>query len=1069
MGIWDILEIQATKDKEQIQAAYRKKLTVTNPEDNPEAFMALRQAFEEATKAADEPDEEQDEKKWDDSPLGRWMERVDDLYCHFSKRIDPKQWKALLQEDVCQNLDMCIKARDALLAYMMEHFFLPQSVVLLLDEHFNLRENIEELKEQFPPQFLDVVIIQSAEQQEYPPYEYLQGDDGLEFDRYLLYGSKLNECLEKGDAKAALEVVRLMEETGIRSPFLLIDKAKAYCQEKRFQEAEDLMQELIPQYEDLQDVKLMQGDICFFLGKEKEARQAYEAVLEQTPDSSWAKFGMAKCLTEEGNYKEANDILCKLLDEDPYDASALEWLRDCNERHKKQLRQELRRTDPDQNQEALFELAWCCFQNEGYQEVLELLSDIRPEEGREIEFHSLMGRSYLYKDQDEEALEHLKIWEKLLEAIPDESEKSKKKKEQFPFVLLLESNIYSSKGEYDQALELLNKALRKDPAYGLALEHKGQVLYDSWNLLEAVETLTYSIAINPKSHLSYLLRAKALYLMEQHGNAFDDCEQALALYPFELTAHLQEVRILTDAGEFEQAEEILRYLRQEGLSGSEIRFMEGYLQEGRGNPQSAAKIYREITQYKNKQEKQDSFDLDDLAEVYHRLALLEYDDDMEEFNHVIRLIDQGIAENERYVPLLEMKAHIACQCGFFDKALILYEEILRMAPGKIGTYGMIDSVYREMEQWDKALEYAELQVEQTPTGHAYMRRGQLFTCLDRRKEAWDDFVMASQLSPEQPYIYNYMGVILEFDNKEEEALEYYEKAISIGEEAGEFCDEAHRNAANLYCRKQEYHRAGRLLRDAFEETGDSRYLCEEIENWRLGGLFDRAEEALRCYQKAENLKEGSFALGWEQAHIYRDSGMMDLALESYDKLGAFEPTACREAAKILYHNGECEKALRYLKRAISMLDESHEMEEDDFSRADYYLWAAKTCLRMGDEQEATHFAEQGLGRISEEVVKAKNACLPMVYQLVGGLCAAMGQHEDALEFLEGALNMRKCDYCDYDCCIDALYELGDLFQQRGNREKALEYYKKGLAAAPFDADLVWEAALLEKGMEKGKS
>ncbi|NBI64258.1 tetratricopeptide repeat protein [Clostridiales bacterium] len=1069
MGIWDILEIQATKDKEQIQVAYRKKLTVTNPEDSPEAFMALRQAFEEAMKAAEEPNEEQEQQAWDDSPLGRWMERIDDLYCHFSKRIDPQQWKVLLREDVCQNLDMRIKARDELLAYMMEHFFLPQSVVLLLDEHFSLRENIEELKELFPPQFLDVVIVQSAEQKEYPPYEYLQGDDGLDFDQYLLYGSKLNECLEKGNAKAALEVITLMEKTGVNSPFLLIDKAKAYCQEKRFQEAEALMRELVPRYEELEDVKLMQGDVCFFLGKVQEARQAYDAVLKQVPDSSWAKFGMAKCLTEEGSYKEANEIFCQLLDEDPYDASALEWLRDCNERYKKQLRQELEAAGDSQDQEALFELAWCCFQNEGYQEVLRLLSDIRPEAGREIEYHSLMGRSYLYGDQDDVALKHLKIWEELLEKIPDDSEKGKKKKEQFPFVLLLESNIHSSKGEYDQALKLLDQALKKDPSYGLALEQKGQVLYDSWNLPEAVETLTDSIAVNPKSHLSYLLRGKALYLMDQHGAAFDDCEQALALYPFELTAHLQEARILTDAGEYDQAAGVLEYLRQEGLSGSEIRFMEGYLQEGKGDLKSAAKIYKEIVQHKKKREKEDSFELDDFAEVYYRLALLEYDDDMEDFNHVIQLIDQGMRENERYVPLLEMKAHIACQCGLFDKALALYEEVLKIAPGKVGTYGMMDRVYRELEQWDKALEYAELQVEQTPTGYAYMRRGQLFTCLDRRTEAWDDFVMASKLSPEQPYIYNYMGVILEFDSKEQEALTYYEKAISLGEEEGEFCDEAYRNAANLYCRKQEHRKAGKLLRAAYEATGDARYLCEELENWRLGGLFDQAEETLQLYRKAARLEEGSFAFGWEQAHIYRDSGKLALALECYDKLGAFEPTACREAAKILYHNGECQKALRYLKRAISMLSESHEIEEDDFSRADYYLWAAKACLRMGDKAEAARLAEQGLGQISEEVIKTKNSCLPMVYQLVGGLCGAMEEYADALEFLEGALRMRKCDYCDYNCCIDALYELGDLFQQQGDREKALEYYQKGLAAAPFDSDLAQEAALLEKGVEKGKS
>lgn len=1065
MGIWDILGIKETKDKDQIQAAYRKKLAVTNPEDSPEAFMTLRQALEAALKAADATEEDGKEEKqtWDDSPLGLWMRRVDDVYCHFSKRIDPKQWKALLEDDVCQNLDMCIRARDMLLEYMMGHFFLPQSVILLLDEHFSLRENMDELKELFPRQFLDVVIAQSAEQKEYPPYEYLKGDDSLDFDGYLLNGFKLGDCLEKGDAKAACEIIAAMEDTGIESPFLIIDKAKVYCQEKRFQEAEALL-DTLSGYEELEDIALMRGDVCFFLGKREQARQIYEAALKQDPNSSWGRFGLAKCLTEEGNYKEASDMFCQLLDEDPYDVDALEWLRDCNGRYKKQLEQRLNEKDAHRNQEILFELAWCNFQNEEYKETLRLLTPVQPEEDRKIEYNSLMGRACLYDEQEEAALQYFKNWEMLLEALPDEGENSKKKKEQLPFALLLESGIYSRKGEYGQALQLLDRVLEKEPEHGAALEQKGQVLYDSWNLERAVEVLDHAIAANPKSHVSYLLRARAYYRMEEYGAAFDDCERAIAIYPYELTAYLQETQILIDVGQFAQAEEILRYLQQERLSGSELRFMEAYLEEGKGNLQNAKKAYRTIiSQYKKKRDAKNSFELDDLAEVYYRLALSEYDEDMEDFSQVVRLIDKGLVENERYVPLLELKAHIACQCSFFDKALVLYQAVLKEAPGKPGTFGLMDMVYRELEQWDKALGCAQLQVEQTPTGYAYMRRGQLFTYLDRTKEAWEDFTMAMKLSPDQPYIYNYMGALLELEDKEDEAMAYYEKAISLGDQEGEFCDEACRNAANLYCRKKEYARTGKLLRQVYERTGDARYLCEEIEAWRIAGQFDRAEEVLSCYQKAKGLQKNAFDIEWEQANIYRDSGRLDLAFEQYDKLGAFEPAACREAAKILYHRGDCERALRYLERAISMLDEPHKIEEDDYSRADYYLWMAKAWLRMGAPKEAALLAKKGLELIPEGALQEKGTCSPMVYQLMGGLYAALGQQEKALEFLEKALELRKCDYCNYDCCIDALYEMGDLFQQQGNREKALEYYEKGLAAAPFDSDLKQEAALLEKG------
>ena len=49
---WSILNIEETTDEDAITIAYRKMLTVTNPEDNPNGFMLLRTTYEEALKYA---------------------------------------------------------------------------------------------------------------------------------------------------------------------------------------------------------------------------------------------------------------------------------------------------------------------------------------------------------------------------------------------------------------------------------------------------------------------------------------------------------------------------------------------------------------------------------------------------------------------------------------------------------------------------------------------------------------------------------------------------------------------------------------------------------------------------------------------------------------------------------------------------------------------------------------------------------------------------------------------------------------------------------------------------------
>ena len=55
--IFQILGIEYTKDEHLIKNAYREKLAVTNPEDNPEGFKRLRAAYEEACRLAKQPEE----------------------------------------------------------------------------------------------------------------------------------------------------------------------------------------------------------------------------------------------------------------------------------------------------------------------------------------------------------------------------------------------------------------------------------------------------------------------------------------------------------------------------------------------------------------------------------------------------------------------------------------------------------------------------------------------------------------------------------------------------------------------------------------------------------------------------------------------------------------------------------------------------------------------------------------------------------------------------------------------------------------------------------------------------
>lgn len=1064
MDIWNILGIQETKDKGAIQAAYRNKLTAANPEDDPEAFMALRAALEAALKAADEPEEKAsdngEEERWGNGPIGRWMKQVDDLYRHFSKRIDPKQWQALLQADVCLNLDTKTSARDALLEYMLDHFFLPQPVILAIDQAFNLRENMDELREAFPQEFLDAAILDSMEQQEYPPYDLLQGDDSLPFDEYLRLCSKLSGCISEGDTRRGREILAQMEATGIRSPYDEIERAKLCCQEEKYEEAKAAISRLLPEYGELSDVKLMQGDICFFLEAYEAARNAYSQVLDAEPLSKWGRFGLAKCYVKEGKLKEANEILCQLLQEDPYNQSAEDWLHECNTLYIDELEQQRRAGGG--SQELFFELGWSYFQNGEYQTVLDLFKDMEPEESRKIEFSSLIGRTCLYSGDEEGALGYIKNWEQYLLDLDDTEENQKKKEDQLPYVLQLESSIYQNLGETEHALALLDRLIEQKPDDAGAWRQKGQILHDIWDFEGAVEALSKSIELDRTSHVSYLMRAKAFYRMDFYGEAFDDCETSLDIYPYELASYVCKIKILIEAGELEEAKAVVAYLEGEEISGSELDFLKGYIEEAEERYLYARRNYYKVIEAAEKGEEEDAvFSVENLAEVYHHLAVLEYDEEDGDFTPVVELIDQGLAQDEQYVPLLEMKAEIAQDCGKYEEALELYQRIRKAAPGRIGTCGMIDGIYRELDQWDQALNYANFQLQQTPSAYAYMRRGQIYTCLDRLDEAWGDFCKAAAMDPHLEYTYNYMGVILEFRDQEEEALSYYKKAIDVGEQQGELCEEAYDNAANLYCRRGDWQIALDMLQNVYERTEEPKYLSKQIEICRLCGDFIQARQKLETYKKAMELDNSDFLYRWKKAHIFRDEKLTADALVIYESEGKSEPAALKEAGKILYYKGKYRKALKYFLKAIAGLDKEHDYIEPDFLKADYDLWAARASLKLGKTGDAALFARSGLEKLPDSCERSLSHCLPMVYQLRGALYATQGDYKSARGWLEKALQIRKCDYCNYGCCIDALYELGFLCELEGDREGAKRCYEEGLRFSPADSDLSSAAANLE--------
>ena len=96
--VFQILGISETKDEDTIRQSYLRLLKDTNPEDDPEGFKRLREAYEEAVRLSKirEADEEQE-------PQGEveiWMSRVAKIYRDIFLRREPDVWKELFDDPV---------------------------------------------------------------------------------------------------------------------------------------------------------------------------------------------------------------------------------------------------------------------------------------------------------------------------------------------------------------------------------------------------------------------------------------------------------------------------------------------------------------------------------------------------------------------------------------------------------------------------------------------------------------------------------------------------------------------------------------------------------------------------------------------------------------------------------------------------------------------------------------------------------------------------------------------------------------------------------------------------------
>lgn len=565
---FQVLGIEQTKDERTIKNAYREKLAVTNPEDNPEGFKRLRSAYEQACAYTKTEDEEPEQKEEDLSPSGIWAAKAKALYSDMSSRQDVKKWKALFEEDTFLSLEDEENCRKKLLIFMMEHYRLPDAVWKLLDEKLSIIRDAGMLREYFPADFIRY-IVNKCKRGEDVDFSRFEGARDADYDLFLQYYDRCWQSIVENELQQAEEYIKNADELQIFHPVMEICRANLYLKQEKKKEAAELLDCMHKRFPEDDMLSFNTAEVLWKCERKEEAAEIYEELKGENDSHYMANVRLANWYYEKKRFQEAKKCAEAVLSVGG-DDEFMELLIRINGELEKELEQKynLRNTA---DAEAALELGWCYLQDgktaRGIM-IAEGLEGRTPPE-REAEREGLLTKLLMEQSDYEEAIEESRLWEKaLLEKLKnDEDEKEAEKdqdrlrqahlirmqsyrclgykqKEKFSLaieeaerietgtekdigLLLEKAQIYMEMEEYEKSLELAKKLIEEYQVYA-AYATAMEVSRRQWDASGVISYGRQCIRYFPSFVRSYEHMAKVyldLNRKEDLYQLFEEAEQ----------------------------------------------------------------------------------------------------------------------------------------------------------------------------------------------------------------------------------------------------------------------------------------------------------------------------------------------------------------------------------------------------------------------------------------------------------------------------------------------------------------------------------------------------------------
>lgn len=460
--IFQVLGIETTKDEGAIRNAYREKLLMTNPEDDPEGFKKLREAYEKACAYVKQADKKEQGKP-DDTPSGVWVSHAEVLYRNINTRCDVNGWSTLFDEDIFLSLEE-ENCRIKLLRFLMNHFMLPTEVWKLLDRKLDIVSKADDLREKFPADFVNY-IVGRCERGEEIDFSQFEGEPEAPYDQFLQYYECCWNALKDKNLDLAESYIKNAEELHIFHPVIEVCRAYLLMERDQIEDAIACMKVLQERFPEDIMICYNAAELLWNHERKEEAAEIYLRLKRKNHAHYMANVRLTEWYYENGQYEAAKKC-AKEVPSSSADEIFVQLLIKVNREIEKELEP---RFYERQDYLAGLELCWCYLQDGRISEGIRVAELLQGKLSREknAEHKALLAKLYLEETEYEQAIFFADAWEQELQQclkVDREEEKQKLDRDHIKQSHLIRMQSYRSLGDMwtkrpEERRELYEKAV----------------------------------------------------------------------------------------------------------------------------------------------------------------------------------------------------------------------------------------------------------------------------------------------------------------------------------------------------------------------------------------------------------------------------------------------------------------------------------------------------------------------------------------------------------------------------------------------------------------------------------